>query len=478
MSSIVWFRQDLRLADNPALASAIARGGPVIPVYLWSPDEEGEWSPGGASRWWIHHALGDLQSALEETGSRLIVRRVDQSLAGVRELIEETGADAVYWNRRYEPCAVARDAEIKSSLRSDGLEVRSFNAGMLFEPHEIANRSGKPFQVFTPLWKHYETLPVPAPVEVDLAELRAPAQWPRTCGIEGLELLPKQRWDRGFYEHWDPTRAAMLGRLQEMQRDGRVPAYLEDRDIPSVDGTSALSPFLHSGQVGVREAWAMLGAGEPSRLGLRRQLVWREFAHHLLFHFPETPSRPLRGEFELFPWHEDEAALGCWQRGETGYPIVDAGMRQLWCTGWMHNRVRMIAGSILVKHLLVHWLEGARWFWDTLVDADLANNTLGWQWIGGCGADAAPYFRIFNPITQGEKFDPDGAYVREWLPELAGLPSKFIHRPWELGDLELAGAGVVLGRDYPRPLVEHAEGRRRALDAFARLKERRQAQGA
>ncbi|MGI9240596.1 MAG: cryptochrome/photolyase family protein [Verrucomicrobiales bacterium] len=473
MSSIVWFRQDLRLRDNPALAAAIEQGEPVVPVYLWSPGEEGEWSPGAAARWWLHYALEDLRAELENVGSRLIVRQSRDCLKSLRELVDETGARRVYWNRRYEPSAIARDSVIRPALRDQGLEAESFNGGMLFEPHEIANRSGKPFQVFTPLWKHYETLAVPTPVEVDLTELRPPGHWPPSEPIEGLNLRPQIPWDGGIHEHWDPTRSAVLGRLEDIGRDGRAQRYPDDRDIPSIDGTSHLSPYLHSGQIGIREAWALLGDGEPIRLGLRRQLVWREFAHHLLFHFPSTPAQPLRGEFELFPWREDERALRCWQRGETGYPIVDAGMKQLWHTGWMHNRVRMVVGSLLVKHLLVHWAEGARWFWDTLVDADLANNTLGWQWIGGCGADAAPYFRIFNPIAQGERFDPEGAYVKRWLPQLAKLPSKYVHRPWEMGELELAGAGIVLGRDYPMPVVEHPVGRRRALEAYDELKRRR-----
>lgn len=473
MSSIVWFRQDLRLADNPALAAAVARGEPVTAVFLWAPGEEGVWAPGAASRWWLHHALNDLETQLREHGAKLVLRSCVDSLTELRDLIAATGAAAIYWNRRYEPAAVARDARIKSALRGDGLEVRSFNAGMLFEPHEIANRGGKPFQVFTPMWKHYQTLDLPAAVKVDLGALQSPLRQPPGEAVGDLNLLPKLRWDDGFYAEWDPTRKAMLERLREMVSDGRARSYLDDRDTPSVDGTSALSPFLHFGQVGIREAWGLLGDGDAIVRGLRRQLVWREFAHHLLFHYPDTATRPLRPEFELFPWREDAQALVSWQRGETGYPIVDAGMRQLWTTGWMHNRVRMIVASFLVKHLLLHWLEGARWFWDTLVDADLANNTLGWQWVGGCGADAAPYFRIFNPIIQGEKFDPVGAYVRHWIPELKALPDRFIHRPWDLGELELAGAGVRLGSDYPAPIIAHPEGRARALGAFARLKDLR-----
>ena len=474
MSTLVWFRQDLRLQDNPALAAAIARGEPVVPVYLWTPEDEGDWAPGGASKWWLHHALTDLDARLREHGGKLLVREADGSGAALDQLVEETGCTAVYWNRRYEPAIVKRDGEIKTALKERGVEAKSFNAGMLFEPHEIENKSGKPFQVFTPMWKHYQTLKVDKPVEVDLGELKVLKKMPKGLKIDALGLLPTISWDGGFYDFWDPTRAAMLERLDEMRGDGRAENYNEDRDTPAIDGTSALSPFLHSGQVGVREAYWRLGEGAPIDSGLRRQLIWREFGHHLMFHFPKTPSQPLRPEFEMFPWEEDDSALRRWQMGETGYPIVDAGMRQLWHTGWMHNRVRMIVGSLLVKHLLVHWVEGAKWFWDTLVDADLANNTMGWQWIGGCGADAAPYFRIFNPMTQGERFDAEGEYVRRWVPELAEVPKKFIHQPWEMGELELSGFGVVLGKDYPMPVIGHSEGRQRALDAFAELKKRRE----
>ena len=379
----------------------------------------------------------------------------------------------MFWNRRYEPSIAKRDTGIKAALQAAGFEASSSNAGMLFEPHAIANKSGKPFQVFTPMWKHYQTLDVPGPVKTDLGELRSPKSWPGSIEIDALGLLPELDWDAGFYDHVEPTRTAIVARLESMRADGRAQSYPRDRDLPAIDGTSFLSPFLHCGQIGPREAWSLLGDGEAIGSGLRRQLVWRDFAHHLLFHFPHTPTRPLRPEFELFPWVGDASALRRWQRGETGYPIVDAGMRQLWQTGWMHNRVRMIVGSLLVKHLLVHWSEGARWFWDTLVDADLANNTLGWQWIGGCGADAAPYFRIFNPVSQGEKFDPDGAYVRRWVPELERVPSRFVHRPWEMGDLELSGYGVVLGKQYPQVVIDHKEGRGRALEAFAELKRRR-----
>jgi deoxyribodipyrimidine photo-lyase len=480
-SVIVWFRNDLRLEDNAALALALRQGAPVIPLYVPTPEEEFPWAPGGASRWWLHHALHDLDAQLRDRGSRLIVSRPGEargSLDVLLKVAKETGAEAVFWNRRFEPGIIKRDAAIKKSLREQGLQVESANSAMLFEPHEIENKSGKPFQVFTPMWRHYQKLAMPAVVKVPLSHLSAPKKWPETDSIDSLALLPKISWDKGLAGHWGtPSRKICRSHLRKFIKSG-AEEYLDRRDLPAEAGTTLLSAYLHFGQVGPREVWGTFAKApnhsENFSTGVMRQLIWREFAHHLLFHFPHTPLKSLRPEFELFPWEPDEGFLKAWQRGETGYPIVDAGMRQLWQTGWMHNRVRMVVGSLLVKHLLQPWQDGAQWFWDTLVDADLANNTMGWQWIGGCGADAAPYFRIFNPITQGEKVDPEGAYVRHYLPELEKVPNAFVHKPWEMGELELKGCGVTLGRDYPEPIIPHAKGRQRALDAFAEFKKRRE----
>lgn len=480
-SVIVWFRNDLRLEDNTAFALALQQGVPVIPLYISAPGEDLPWSPGGASRWWLHHALEDLDGQLRECGSQLVVRKASPgqgSLDVLANLVGDTGAKAVFWNRRYEPGIIKRDAMLKQSLRALGIHVESVNSSLLFEPHEIANQSGKPFQVFTAMWRHYQKLEKPEVVKVPLEKLRSPKQWPGTDSIHSLALLPTVPWDSGLGAFWGrPSREDGMRRLRAFIQSG-AEDYPGQRDFPAEPGTTRLSAYLHFGQLGPREVWAAL-AGAPNysgnfSAGIMRQLVWREFAHHLLFHFPATPLKPLRPEYELFPWQPEERLFNAWRRGETGYPIVDAGMRQLWQTGWMHNRVRMIAGSLLVKHLLQPWQDGAQWFWDTLVDADLANNTLGWQWLGGCGADAAPYFRIFNPIVQGEKFDPQGVYVRRYLPELEGLPNKFVHKPWEMGRLELKNCGVELGRDYPEPVIDHAKGRQRALDAFAELKRRRE----
>jgi deoxyribodipyrimidine photo-lyase len=482
---LVWFRKDLRLADNAALAAALARGGPVVPVFVYDEAGEGAWPLGGASKWWLHHSLLALDAALRKRGSRLLVARGD-SLAELRRLIAATGATAVYWNRRYEPAVRKRDTALKAALAADGIEAKSFNSALLFEPHTIKNKQGNPFQVFTPYWRHCSALGFPEPVNSDANAIPAPpAGWAaadaHVVAVEALGLLPKIPWDGGFAAMWTPGEAGAQVRLKRFLQEDVVHRYDDQRNLPDIDGTSGLSPHLHWGEIGPRQiAAAVRGLGakaglDPASNGARvylSEIGWREFAYHLLFHFEHTPTRPLRADFERFPWAEDAdgAKLRAWQRGRTGYPIVDAGMRQLWATGWMHNRVRMIVASFLVKHLRLPWQHGAAWFWDTLADADLASNTLGWQWSAGCGADAAPYFRIFAPVTQGEKFDGAGRYVRRWVPELAKVPDKFIHAPWTAPANVLEYAKVDLGGNYPAPIVDHAEARAEALAAFKALR--------
>jgi deoxyribodipyrimidine photo-lyase len=468
---IVWFRRDLRLGDNPALEYALAVGGPIVPLFVWSPDEDSPWVPGGASRWWLHHSLAALSASLVERGSRLVLRS-GPAAEVLREVLRETGARGVSWNRLYEPAAIARDSAIKQALLEDGIEVRSFNGSLLHSPPAVKNQSDRPFQVFTPFWKRCRTLPVRALAGTDEGRLPAPAKWPVSDALESFDLLPVVRWDSEFARHWRPGEAGAREALKRFA-GGAAEAYHERRDVPSIEGTSRLSPHLHYGEIGPVQIHHALEARGLSGRGAQvftSEVGWREFAHHLLFHFPDTPERPLRREFERFPWRSDPERLRAWRKGRTGYPIVDAGMRQLWRTGWMHNRVRMIVASFLVKHLLVPWQEGAEWFWDTLVDADLAANTLGWQWTAGCGADAAPYFRVFNPILQGVKFDPDGRYVRTWVPELARVPTAAIHAPWEASAEVLREAGVRLGVDYPKPIIDHKEGRDRALEAYESVK--------
>jgi deoxyribodipyrimidine photo-lyase len=479
-ATLVWFRQDLRLADQPALHAAVLRGKPILPVFIWSPEEHGDWRPGAASCWWLHHSLNSLQQSLQSAGSRLVIRHGD-SLRELRKLVTETRADAVYWTRRYEPAGIHVDATVKLALKADGLTVESFNGQLLFEPWDVKTRTGGPYKVFTPFWRACQeqgdpSSPLPAP-----ERLAAPKSWPTSLAVSELKLLPGIPWDAQFLDHWQPGTGGVEELLQRFLPEA-CSRYPADRDFPALPGTSQLSPHLHWGEVSPRQVWAAtekaLDRASPRQRKFdpgpfRRQLIWREFAHHLLYHFPHTPLEPLRPEFADFPWRENAAMQRAWERGETGYPIVDAGMRQLWATGWMHNRVRMIVGSFLVKDLLLPWQVGARWFWDTLVDADLANNTLGWQWIGGCGADAAPYFRIFNPITQAQKFDPAGEYIRRWVPELAELPAEVIHSPWTAGDIALRGAKVQLGKTYPRPCVDHAMARSEALAALAVMGARR-----
>ncbi|HUI61876.1 MAG TPA: deoxyribodipyrimidine photo-lyase [Steroidobacteraceae bacterium] len=416
-ATIVWFRQDLRLRDNPALNAAAARGRAVIPVYIWSPEEEGDWAPGSASRWWLHHSLIALNKELRTRGSRLVLAR-GPALPALRAIAAESGATAVHWNRRYEPAALQASQAVAQGLRADRIAVAEFNSALLVEPDEFANRSGRPYQVYSAFQRALLTCVDPAEALPAPRSLRAPRSWPRAVLLGSLQLLPESNWYKRIAASWTPGESGAHTRLSRfIQR--ALPDYRSARDRPAVRGTSGLSPHLHFGEIGPRQIWHALGPRGRASMFLH-EIVWREFGHHLLYHFPHTPTEPLRTEFARFPWRSDARKLSAWQGGRTGVPLVDAGMRQLWATGWMHNRVRMVVGSFLVKNLLIGWEHGARWFWDTLVDADLASNTLNWQWVAGCGADAAPYFRIFNPLTQAARFDPQGAYVARWIPELSG----------------------------------------------------------
>lgn len=499
-----WIRLDLRLADNPALTAAIGRGRPVLPVFVWAPEEEAPWSPGAASRWWLHHSLAALARSLEARGSRLLVRR-GPTAAALDALIAETGARAVFWNRRYEPVVVERDRGIKERLRRAGIEAQSANGALLHEPWTVTAADGAPFRVFSPFWRRSLALADP-PTPTDApATLRAPDRWPDSLDLDALALRPTIAWDAGLAATWTPGEDGARSRLDAFvasHREGAsdedasdraerlaVPvavdgahdpfaAYPADRDHPDRSGTSRLSPHLHFGELSARQvfhaALAASGARGLSRERARQgkfvaELGWREFAYHLLYHFPTTPEAPLQSAFETLAWRSDPDALRAWQQGRTGIPIVDAGLRELWSTGWMHNRTRMLAASLLTKNLLLPWQDGAAWFWDTLVDADLASNTLGWQWTAGCGADAASYVRVFNPVTQGRKLDAAGDYVRRFVPELAKLPADWIHEPWAAPPLVLAEAGVVIGRDYPFPIVDLAASRAEALRIFGEL---------
>lgn len=450
---IVWLRRDLRLTDHPALAAASARGGPVVPVFVWDEDD-GPWMPGAASRWWLHHSLKALAEDIAARGGRLILRRGPPERELPR-LAAEIHAKTVLWTSRYEPMEREREARVGRALSALGLEPREMTGTLLFEPGSIRSDSLRPYQVFTPFWRAALKRPEPPPPLAAPAHLPQPVIMAESLPLETLGLLPAIPWWRGMAETWIPGEAGALNRLDTFIGNGAIGNYDAERDRPDLGGTSMLSPHLAFGEISPRLIWHRIaphrnGAGPETFL---KQLGWREFSYHLLHAHPDLPDRPLKREFEAFPWQPDERRIEAWRRGQTGYPIVDAGMRQLWHTGWMHNRVRMIVASFLIKDLLVPWQTGEEWFWDTLVDSDLAINAASWQWVAGSGADAAPFFRVFNPVLQGEKFDPHGHYVRRWVPELAGLPDAHIHRPWK-----------------NPPLVDHGAARLRALDAFAALR--------
>ncbi|HEY0712531.1 MAG TPA: deoxyribodipyrimidine photo-lyase [Polyangia bacterium] len=478
----MWFRQDLRLADHPALTAAVARA-PVVPVFIWSPEELGDAAPGAASRWWLHQSLGRLDESLRGLGSRLIIRRGPFAKT-LHAIATEVGADAVFWSRCHEPAWQKVDREVCATLERAQVKTERYPGALLFDPDLVRTAGGGPFQVFSAFWRACLAQPSPAPPLPAPSHARRPRSWPTSCAREELALEPKIDWATGIRAAWTPGEHGAQQRLREFVAGAGSPIdhYEGGRNRPGSAGTSRLSPHLHHGEISPRQIWQAIAdrtnaaAGDASTF--LRELGWREFAHHLLVHFPKTPQEPLRPAFRRFPWAKSAAHLRAWQRGRTGYPMVDAGMRELWTTGFMHNRVRMVTASFLTKHLLLPWQEGAAWFWDTLVDADQGNNTLGWQWVSGCGADAAPYFRIFNPVIQGEKFDPRGEYVRRWLPELAGLPDRYIHAPWKASAETLRAAGVTLGADYPKPIVDHTWARARALAAYASLERPRVRAGA
>lgn len=473
-TALLWFRRDLRLTDNSALLSALEQADEVVPVFVFAPEEEQRWAPGAASRWWLHHSLVALDAELRKRGSRLIVQQ-GPSLTALQRTLRETAATLVCWNKLYEPDALKRDAAIATALDRQDIAVEQCNSSLLLEPGAILNGQQLPYRVFTPFWRTVEkqlpALPPPC---------KAPKELPATkrkltgASIDKLQLLPKIAWDQGLAATWTPGESGALQQLKQFVK--HVGNYPTGRDRPDLPQTSRLSPHLHFGEIGPRQIVAVLrqhsgpAASAQGVDAYLRQVGWREFAHHLLYHFPSTTDQPLDARFAKQRWRRSQADLQAWQRGATGIPLIDAGMRELWRTGWMHNRVRMLVASLLTKNLQIHWLTGAHWFWDTLVDADLANNTLGWQWIAGCGADAAPYYRIFNPVLQAKRFDPQRRYIRHWIPEIAALPDRWIHEPWAAPDDVLHRAGVQLGRTYPRPCVDLGESRTRALEAYSQLK--------
>ena len=467
--SIHWFRQDLRISDNPALINA-AELGEVLPVYIFDTVNSGKHSIGAAQKIWLHYSLEALDKSL---GGKLLVYSGDP-LDILLKLIAGSETNRVFWNRCYEPWQISRDKNIKAELNKKNIEVESYNGSLLWEPWEVLKQDGSPYKVFTPFFRRgclsakEPRLPLGVPVNFSINDSNLSG-----LAIDELNLLPNKKWEKKITKKWKIGENAAKLKVTDFIANG-LRDYKDGRNYPSQKNVSRLSPHLHWGEVSPNQVWYSAVDSDP---GLSRntdhflsELGWREFSNSLLYFFPDLPSKNLQSRFDNFEWIEDPKLLEAWQSGSTGFPIVDAGMRELWNTGYMHNRVRMIVGSFLVKNLRLDWRKGADWFWDCLVDADLANNSAGWQWIAGCGADAAPYFRVFNPILQGEKFDKEGHYTKTYLPELTNLPNKYLHAPWMAPELILEQAGIKLGKTYPKPIVDLKLSRERALEAFANLK--------
>ncbi len=474
MKTLFWFRQDLRLSDNPGLFEA-AQQGSVLPVYILDEENAGTTKMGEASRWWLHHSLESLNQDLEGLLNVYSGNTFDLLL----KIIQDNAIEAVYWNRCYEPWRIKQDTEIKKQLKEKGIFCQSSNAGLLYEPWQVLKDDQTPYKVYTPYYRKTQTLetpiPLPNPEKLDLINDKN-----SLLSIKHLNLLPKKTWHQSFEPFWTIGEKAAQEKLDAFLDHG-IQGYQEKRDYPAQKNNSRLSPHLHFGEISPRQIWAsvktheMFNSYPADQEHFKRELVWREFSYYLLYHFPDFPEKNFQPKFNRFPWKntddpETQLLLKQWQKGQTGYPIIDAGMRELWQTGYMHNRVRMIVASFLVKNLLIHWHEGEKWFWDCLVDADLASNSASWQWVAGSGADAAPYFRIFNPITQGEKFDADGEYTKRFVPELAKLPNKYLFKPWEAPEYILTAAGIILGKNYPKPIIDLKESRETALNAYQQIR--------
>ncbi|WP_277813054.1 cryptochrome/photolyase family protein [Hyphomonas oceanitis] len=477
---MVWFREDLRLADNPALTAAVKTGRPLVLLYIHDEVSPGLRARGGASKWWLGKSLAEHARQIEYTGGRLTIRAGGAEEVLI-DIIAETGATSVFWNRRYGSAERTIDTDLKAMLRKGEMNVSTFNGRLLTEPWDITTGASTPYKVFTPYWKALKSTYRAPPVLAAPKALSGPVL--KSQAIESLGLQPTNPdWSGGLEATWHPGEAGAIERLWEFL-EGSINTYAQDRNRPDLEGgTSRLSPHLHFGEISPAQVWRAVQHGisagkfdESNAMTFLSELVWREFSYVLLYYNPDLATENYNSDFDLLPWRADCDAVKSWRAGQTGYPIVDAGMRQLWHTGYMHNRVRMIVASFLTKHLLQQWQVGEDWFWDTLVDADPAANAASWQWTAGSGADAAPYFRVFNPITQGQKFDPHGTYVRRWCPELSFLPDKVLHTPWEADSDTLKEAGITLGTTYPKPIVDHATARQRALDAYDTLKEKRNA---
>ncbi len=462
--TVFWFRQDLRISDNPGLIAA-AQNGAVLPIYIFDNNVANQFNIGNASKWWLHHSLNNLNKLLD---NNLNIYCGDPK-AIILKIIKKHSINSIYWNRCYDPYSIKNDTIIKSSLKKQNIDCKSFNGSLLWEPWDVLKQDGTPYKVYTYFYrKGCLKLPTPRKPFSKPKQLKLLKDDNNTCTIEQLKLLSPIKWYNNIELMWQVGEHAAQKKLATFLNSYLL-TYKENRNYPAKQNVSKLSAYLHFGEISPHQIWHTAKNNKELTHDLDHflsEIAWREFAYYLLYHFPELPRKNFQAKFDKFPWQHNAKFLAAWQKGQTGYPMVDAGMRELWQTGYMHNRVRMIVGSFLVKNLLLHWHHGEDWFWDCLLDADLANNSSSWQWIAGCGADAAPYFRIFNPVTQGEKFDMDGDYTKKFIPELAKLPNKYLFKPWEAPDAILNSAGVILGKTYPKPIVDLKFSRNKAIEAY------------
>lgn len=467
---LYWFRQDLRLNDNPALCHA-SRNGTVMPIYIFDDINSKDFKLGAASCWWLHQSLISLNDSLD--GNLNFYKGDPEEI--ILKLIQEYDISHIHWNRCYEPWQISRDSKIKKLLKLKNIQINSDNSSLLWEPWDVTKKDNTPYKVFTPFFQNgcLSAIPPREPINKP-RNLRLIQDAKYAIDLKDLKLMPKKNWHYKLAEHWQCGEVAALKRLNIFLESG-IYNYKEGRDFPAKQSTSRLSPHLHFGEISPNQVWYLAKkqiSGNNNNLKVfLTELGWREFSYNLLYQFPELPNKNWRSKFNKFKWSNNTKLLQLWQQGKTGYPIVDAGMRELWQTGYMHNRVRMIAASFLVKNLLIDWREGEKWFWDCLVDADLASNSASWQWVAGSGADAAPYFRIFNPVTQGQKFDPEGEYTRKYIPELKNIPNKFLFNPFDAPESILNQSGIKLGNDYPMPIVDLKISRQKALDIYNSIKE-------
>ena len=467
---IVWFRQDLRLSDNNAWLYGTCKQGKILPIYILDDKNSGQWQMGAASRWWLYHSLKSLNHQLSDN----LCHAKGCAFSIIEQLVQELPVAGVYWNRCYEPWRINRDVLIKNMLKHKGIDVQSFSSSLLLEPHKLLKDDKQPYKVFTPLYKKFYCDKNIGDFFHAKASKSINYYQHNIIDLEELGLLPEKPWYLRMEQVWNPGESGAQARMQTFLASS-LSGYKEGRDYPDLGKISGLSPHLHFGELSPRQVWCQVEENmseqrvENDGRHFLRELVWREFSYSLLYHNPDMPTQNIHKKFDQFSWIKNAAHLKKWQSGQTGYPFVDAGMRELWETGSMHNRVRMVVASFLTKQLLIHWRCGQEWFWDTLVDADLANNSASWQWVAGSGADAAPYFRIFNPVTQGKKFDPEGLYVRRYVPEIRLLPNKYIHCPWEASEQVLKSSGVALGETYPNPIIDLKYARERALNAYTEL---------